>query len=301
MLPFMPRGQTACTLSPYLFNLYAEPSKRRTGLGSDGGRVKTGGGNTNHLRSAGDTVLLEESSSGLKQLLTKVKEESAKTGLTAFERQEDRNPTAEELHNFNVDSEDTEIVKESVCLGSVIDLNGGCSHGTKGRLGHGRAAMEELGRITRCEEVSSDTKAKVVHTLVLPTTVYACESWAVKKAAGKNGFIGNMVLGESSADTLDYQKGDPWVPEQIRPELSLEAKMVKLRPSYVGHIMRRQDSGKDSNAGNSRGSRRRGGPNRRRADPTREAVGPSPQDLSGAAGDRTLRTSLMHRVARSGS
>ena len=165
MLSLRPRCQAACTLSPYLFTLYAEPSKRRTGLGSDGGGVKTGGGNTNRLRSAGDTVLLAESSSGLKQLLTKVKEESAKAGLTAFERHEDRNPTAEEVHNFNVHSGDTEIVKESVCLGSVIDLNGGCSHGTKGRLRRGRAAMDELGRITGCEEVSSDTKAKVVHTL----------------------------------------------------------------------------------------------------------------------------------------
>ena len=33
-----------------------------------------------------------------------------------------------------------------------------------------------------------------------------------------------------------------WVLEQIKPELSLEAKMIKPRLSYFGGIMRRQDS-----------------------------------------------------------
>lgn len=31
-----------------------------------------------------------------------------------------------------------------------------------------------------------------------------------------------------------------WVPEQINPETSLEAKRAKLKLSYLGHIMRRQ-------------------------------------------------------------
>ena len=33
-----------------------------------------------------------------------------------------------------------------------------------------------------------------------------------------------------------------WVPEQIKPELPLEAKMIKLRLSYFGLIVRRQDA-----------------------------------------------------------
>ena len=40
-----------------------------------------------------------------------------------------------------------------------------------------------------------------------------------------------------------------WVLEQINPELSLEAKIIKLRLSYFGHIMRRHVFEKDQNAG----------------------------------------------------
>ena len=50
-------------------------------------------------------------------------------------------------------------------------------------------------------------------------------------------------------DTLDCPIKE-WVLEQIKPEAPLEAKMIKLRLSYFGHLMRRQDSlEKDSNAG----------------------------------------------------
>ena len=35
---------------------------------------------------------------------------------------------------------------------------------------------------------------------------------------------------------------DKWVLEQIKAELSLEAKMIKLKLFYFGCIMRRQDS-----------------------------------------------------------
>ena len=38
------------------------------------------------------------------------------------------------------------------------------------------------------------------------------------------------------------RKMDKWVLEQIKPELPPEAKMIKLRLSYFGHIKRRQDS-----------------------------------------------------------
>ena len=55
-----------------------------------------------------------------------------------------------------------------------------------------------------------------------------------------------------------------WVLEQIKPELSLGAKMIKLRLSYFGHIMRRQDSlEKTIMLGKVEGSRKRGRPNMR--------------------------------------
>ena len=93
-----------------------------------------------------------------------------------------------------------------------------------------------------------------------------------------------------------------WVLEQIKPELSLEAKMIKLRLSYFGHIMRRQDSlEKTIMLGKVEGSRKRGRPNMRWIDSIKAAMGIGLQDLSRAVEDRTLWTSLIHRVTRTQS
>ena len=70
-----------------------------------------------------DTSLLTKSSNNLKELLMKVKEESAKAELH-LNIKKTKIMTAEELHNFHVDKEDVEIVKDIVYLGSVINLNG---------------------------------------------------------------------------------------------------------------------------------------------------------------------------------
>ena len=110
------------------------------------------------------------------------------------------------------------------------------------------------------------------------------------------------MLKESFTDTRDCQKDKRWVLDQINLELSLKAKMIKLRLSSSGHIMRRQDSlEKIIMLGKAEGSRKRGRPNMRGVDSKKEAIGRSLQKLHRAVEDKTLRTSFIHRVARSQS
>ena len=69
-----------CTLSPCLFNLYAE-YMRNAGLEEAQAGIKIAGRNINNLRYADDTTLMAESEEELKSLLMKVKEKSEKVGL----------------------------------------------------------------------------------------------------------------------------------------------------------------------------------------------------------------------------
>ena len=69
-----------CTLSPCLFNLYAEYITRNTGLDEAQARIKTAGRNINNFRYADDTIFMAENKE-LRSLLSKVKEESEKVGL----------------------------------------------------------------------------------------------------------------------------------------------------------------------------------------------------------------------------
>ena len=68
-----------CTLSPCLFNFYAEYIMRNTGLEEAQAGIKIAGRNINNFRYGDDTTLMAESQEELKSLLMKVKE-SEKVG-----------------------------------------------------------------------------------------------------------------------------------------------------------------------------------------------------------------------------
>ena len=67
-----------CTLSPYLFNLYADYIMRNARLDEAQAGIKIAGRN---IRYTDNTTLMAESKEELKNLLMKVKEESEKAGL----------------------------------------------------------------------------------------------------------------------------------------------------------------------------------------------------------------------------
>ena len=68
------RVHQGSTLSPCLFNFYAEYIMRNTGLEEAQAGIKTAGRNINNLTYADDTTLMAESKE-LKSLLMKCKEE----------------------------------------------------------------------------------------------------------------------------------------------------------------------------------------------------------------------------------
>jgi len=63
-----------CTLSPCLFNLYAEDIMRNAGLDEAQAGIRIARRNINNLRYADDTTLMAEIEEELKSLLMKVKE-----------------------------------------------------------------------------------------------------------------------------------------------------------------------------------------------------------------------------------
>ena len=68
-------------MSPCLFNLYAEYTRRNAGLDEAQPEIKIAGRNINNLTYADDSTLMVESKEELKSLLMKVREESEKVGL----------------------------------------------------------------------------------------------------------------------------------------------------------------------------------------------------------------------------
>ena len=70
-----------CTLSPCLFNFYAEYIMQNAGLDEAQAGIKIVGRNINNPKYADDTTLMAKSEEELKSLLMRVKEESETAGL----------------------------------------------------------------------------------------------------------------------------------------------------------------------------------------------------------------------------
>ena len=112
-----------CILSPCSFNFYAEYIMRNSGLEETQAGIKIARRNINNLRYADDTTLTAENEEELKSLLTKVKEESEKTGLK-LNIQNTKIMASRSRTSWQIDGETMEIVSDFIFLGSKITADG---------------------------------------------------------------------------------------------------------------------------------------------------------------------------------
>ena len=102
-----------CTLSPCLFNFYAEYIMRNAGLEEAQAEIKVAGRNMNNLRYADDTTFMAESEGELKSLLMKVKVESEKVGLK-LNIQKTKIMASGPITSWEVDGETVETVSDFI-------------------------------------------------------------------------------------------------------------------------------------------------------------------------------------------
>ena len=104
-----------CTLSPCLFNLYAEFIMRNAGMKEAQAGIKIARRNINNLRYVDDTTLMAEKE--LKSLLMKVKEERKKVDLK-LNIQKTKIMASGPITSWQIDGETVETVSDFILLGS---------------------------------------------------------------------------------------------------------------------------------------------------------------------------------------
>ena len=124
------------TLSPCLFNFYAEYIMRNTGLEEAQAGINIAERNINNLRYTDDTTLMVESEE-LKSLLMKGKKESEKVDLK-LNIQKTKTMASGPITSWKIDGE---TVADFIFGGSKITADGDCSHEIKRRLLLGRKVM----------------------------------------------------------------------------------------------------------------------------------------------------------------
>ena len=164
-----------CTLSPCLFNLYAEYIMQNAELAAAQAGIKIARRNINNVRYADNTTLMAEREDELKSLLMEVKEESEKAGLK-LSIQKSKIMASSPITSWQIDGEAMETVVDFIFLGSKITADGDCSHEIKRHLLLGRKAMPKLDSILKSREISLQTRVHLVKAMVFPVVMYGCES-----------------------------------------------------------------------------------------------------------------------------
>ena len=74
-----------------------------------------------------------------------------------------------------------------------------------------KKSYDQLRQYSKSRDITLPTKIHLVKAMVFPVTMYACESWTIKKAKHQRLMLLNCGVGEDSGESLE-QQGDPTCP-----------------------------------------------------------------------------------------
>ena len=147
------------------------------------------------------------------------------------------------ITSWQIDGETMKTVTDFIFLCSKITADGDCSHEIKRSLLLGRKAMTNLDSILKSTDITFPRKVHLVKAMVFPVVMHGCESWTIKKAE-------HLRIDSFELSCWRRLLRVPWTARRsnqsilkgISPGCSLEGLMLKLKPQYFGHLMRRADS-----------------------------------------------------------
>ena len=109
--------------------------------------------------------------------------------------------------------------------------------------------------ILKSRDITLPTKVRLVKAMVFPVIMYGCESWKNRSIDAFELWRWRRLL----RVPWTARRSNQSILKEIRPGISLEEMMLKLKLQYFGHLMRRVDSSeKTLMLGGIGGRRRRG-------------------------------------------
>ena len=107
----------------------------------------------------------------------------------------------------------------------------------------GRKVMTNLDSIFKSRDITLLTKVRLVKAMVFPVVMYGCESWTAKKAERWRIDAFELWCWRRLLSVpWTARRSNQSILKEIKPGISLEGMMLKLKLQYFGHLMRRVDS-----------------------------------------------------------
>ena len=129
---------------------------------------------------------------------------------------------------MEVDGKHIEVVSHYIFLGSLITKDGFSEKEIRRKLAMGRSAMGGLTKIWKDRGITLRTKIRLIKDLVFPIFLYRTESWTMRKLERKmidafELWCWRRLLRVTCID----RKKNVWVIDNIKPEWTLESRIVK--------------------------------------------------------------------------